>query len=59
MSKLSTFLGTNLLTRSRLIDNKQYDSFIVTAHNKASINKIIDYFNKYPLLSSKYLDFLS
>jgi len=50
MSKLFTFLGTNLLTRSRLIDNKQYDNFIVTAQNKASIIKIIDYFNKYPLL---------
>ena len=59
MSKVSKFLGTNLLSRTRIKNDKEFYSFIVTAHNKTSLNLIIEYFNKFPLLSSKYLDFVS
>ena len=59
MSKIATFLNTNLLSRTRIKKDKQYYSFIVMAHSKISLNLIINYFNQYPLLSSKYLDFQS
>lgn len=57
ISKVSMFLGVNILSRTRNIKDKLFYSFIVIAHNKASIEKITDYFSNYPLLSSKYLDF--
>jgi hypothetical protein len=57
MSKLGNFLGVNVLSRSRIKEDKQYYSYTVMAHNKNSLFKIKEYFKKYPLLSSKYLDF--
>ena len=59
MSKIGLFLGSNVLSRSRTSGEKKYFSFIVTAFSKNSINKITNYFNNYPLLSSKRLDYLS
>ena len=59
MSKVASYLGSNVLSRSRIKGDKQFYSFIVMAHNKVSLIKIIDYFNKFPLLSSKYLDYIS
>ena len=57
MSKLALFLNVNLISRSRIINEKQFFSFIVIAHNKESLSIIKEYFFKFPLLSSKYLDF--
>lgn len=57
MSKVASYLGSNVLSRSRIIGEKQYYSFILMAHNQISLNKIIEYFNQFPLLSSKYLDY--
>nr|YP_010714059.1 LAGLIDADG homing endonuclease [Fuscoporia gilva]WDD39622.1 LAGLIDADG homing endonuclease [Fuscoporia gilva] len=57
MSKLANFLGVNVYSRSRYINDKQFFSYTVIAHNKSSLNKIVKYFTIYPLLSSKYLDF--
>jgi LAGLIDADG endonuclease len=57
ISKVGMFLGVNILSRTRNIKDKLYSSFIVMAHNKASIEKITDYFSVFPLLSSKYLDY--
>jgi LAGLIDADG endonuclease/Cytochrome C and Quinol oxidase polypeptide I len=57
MSKLGEFLGVNVLSRSRIKDDKQYYSYTVMAYNKNSLLKIKEYFKKYPLISSKYLDF--
>lgn len=59
--EVSSFIGTNLLSRSRMQEDKgvekMYSSFMVVAHNKESIGRIEAYFNKYPLKSAKYLDF--
>lgn len=55
--QLSSFIGTTLYSRSRCIDGKTYSSFIAMSHNIMSNAIIIDYFNKYPLVSAKYLDF--
>ena len=59
MSKVATFLESNVLSRSRIIGDKQFYSFIVMAHSKINLINITNYFNKYPLLSSKHLDYLS
>ena len=57
MSIIANFLDVNVYSRSRILKDKQYYSFIVMAHSKISLNLIINYFNQYPLLSSKYLNF--
>ena len=57
MSKLANFLGVNVYSRSRNINEKQFFSYTVVAHNKSSLEIIVKYFTNYPLLSSKYLDF--
>lgn len=58
MSQISCYLKTNLLSRTRLINNKQYSSFFVMAASKNSIKLAIEYFKVFPLLSSKNLDYL-
>jgi len=57
ISKIGLYLGVTVYSRSRIIKDKIYYSFIVVSHNKLSNSKVCDYFNKYPLLSSKYLDY--
>lgn len=59
MSKIGLFLGSNVLSRSRILGDKKFFSFIATAFSKNSINQITYYFDKYPLLSSKRLDYQS
>ena len=59
MSKLANYLNSNVLSRSRIIGEKQYYSFILMAHSQISLNKTIEYFSRFPLLSSKYLDYKS
>nr|YP_009517216.1 LAGLIDADG homing endonuclease [Myochromella boudieri]AYE93145.1 LAGLIDADG homing endonuclease [Myochromella boudieri] len=57
ISKIGLYLGVTVYSRSRLIKDKIFHSFTIISQNKNSNYKIINYFNKYPLLSSKYLDF--
>jgi hypothetical protein len=57
MSKVACYLGSNVLSRSRIIGEKQFYCFILMAHNKISLNKINEYLTQFPLLSSKYLDY--
>ena len=59
MSKLSNYLSTNVLSRSRTLGDKEFFSFIVISVSKSSLIKTSNYFNKYPLLSSKFLDYKS
>jgi len=59
MSEIAKYLGVNVYSRSRDIKDKIYYSYTVISHNKNSNLKIIDYFNKFPLLSSKFLDYSS
>jgi hypothetical protein len=54
---ISSYLGTTLYSRSREIEGKIYSSFIVVAHSEDSNRAIIEYFNRYPLLSAKHLDY--
>jgi hypothetical protein len=59
MNIIGKYLSVNVLSRTRLIKDKEYYSYIIISHNKKSQIKLIDYFNRYPLLSSKYLDYES
>ena len=57
LNKIASYLGVNLLSRTREKNDKVFYAFIVISHNIASHEKIINYFNKFPLFSSKYLAF--
>jgi len=59
MNIIGKYLGVNIFSRTRIKDDKEYYSFTVIAHNKSSQLLLVDYFNTYPLLSSKYLDYKS
>ena len=59
ISKLANYFSTNVLSRKRIVENKEIFSFIVMSASKSSLIKTSDYFNKYPLLSSKFLDYKS
>ncbi|KAH7917094.1 homing endonuclease [Leucogyrophana mollusca] len=58
MSQIANFLGVNLYSRSRNLNEKVFSSFIVMVANQSSLDITINYFNKFSLLSSKYLDYL-
>jgi LAGLIDADG endonuclease len=57
ISKIGLFLGVTVYSRSRIIKDKSYYSFTVMSSNKLSNSIVCNYFNTYPLLSSKFLDF--
>lgn len=61
MSSIATFFKTNLYSRDRFIKFKDvykiYSFYIVMVTNKEALNSVVQYFDKYPLLSSKYLDY--
>lgn len=54
---IATYLEVNVLTRTRYINNKEYNSYIVMASSKIALKKVIDYFIVFLLLSSKHLDY--
>lgn len=55
LNKIATFLLCNLLTRKQNATGNIY--YTLTASSLESVKVIINYFNKYPLYSSKYLDY--
>nr|QID02895.1 hypothetical protein [Orbilia oligospora] len=55
LNQISLFLNCNLLTRTQKSTNNIY--YTLAASSKVSLDIIINYFNKYPLFSSKYLDY--
>ena len=55
LNKIATFLLCNLLTRKQSATGNTY--YTLTASSLESIKVIINYFYKYPLYSSKYLDY--
>lgn len=54
---VSSFLETSLYVRSREKEGKIYSSFIITVFNENSMSILNNYFSKYPLKSSKFLDY--
>jgi hypothetical protein len=57
MSNIANFMGVSIYSRSRELKGKVYFSYTVICHNKLSLFKLISYLDKFPLLSSKFLDF--
>ena len=56
LNNICIFLNVKLSVRNRL--NKKNSYYQIRVENQNSTKILIDYLNKYPLLSSKYLDFL-
>ena len=52
---IADYLGVNLLSRTREQKDKVFYAFMVISHSKASHAKVISYFDRFPLYSSKYL----
>lgn len=65
MSKIATYFNVELYSRNRELNLKKnnlneikiYYTYIIMVSNINKNIKVIEYFNKYPLLSSKYLDY--
>lgn len=55
LNQISLFLNCKLLTKTQKLTNNSY--YTLAATSVLSLNIIINYFNKYPLFSSKYLDY--
>ncbi len=55
LTDISNFLNCNLLTRKQKSTGNEY--YILTASSKLSLDLIVNYLEKYPLFSSKYLDY--
>jgi len=52
---IANFLHCTLLTRKQKSTGNEY--YNLTASSRISLNIIINYLDKYPLYSSKYLDY--
>lgn len=57
MMKISCFLQTNLLSRTRIVNEKTYFAYLAISHSFKSHEILLDYFNRYPLVSSKRLNY--
>jgi len=55
MKEMAEFLGCNLKTRKQVSTGNEY--YIFTASSQRSLKIIISYFHKFPLYSSKKLDY--
>lgn len=55
LTDISNFLNCTLLTRKQKSTGNEY--FILTASNRMSLNIIVNYLEKHPLFSSKFLDY--
>lgn len=56
LTAIAKFLGCNLNTRKQISTGNEY--YIIAATNKVSLSIIINYFDNFPLYSSKHLDYL-
>ena len=57
LEKICLFLNVKLHVRIR--KNYKNNYYLVRVENQNSINLLISYLDKYPLLSSKHLDYLN
>lgn len=55
LNQICLFLNCNLNTRTQKSTNNTY--YTLAASSKVSLSIIINYFNKFPLYTSKYLDY--
>jgi hypothetical protein len=57
LTEISNFFTVNLYTRTRKKEDKVFYAFTVVAHNSRSHDIIRQYFDRFPLYSSKYLSY--
>lgn len=57
-NKIAMYFGVSVYTRERKINNNIYFSYLIVSHSIRSHEKVCLYFDKYPLFSSKYLNYL-
>ena len=55
MTKIAELFTVNLYTRTRTVDDKVYYAFMVISHNWKSHEIVRNYFNRFPLYSSRHL----
>jgi LAGLIDADG endonuclease len=55
LTDIANFLNCKLLTRKQKSTNNEY--YILTASSRQSTKNVVNYLDKYPLFSSKYLDY--
>jgi len=55
LTKIAAFFTVNLYTRTRHKEDKVYYAFMVVAHNFRSHDIVRNYFDRFPLYSSKNL----
>lgn len=55
LNLIARYFGVNLYSRSRVQKDKVFYTFRVISHSIKSHEKVINYFNSFPLYSSKYL----
>ena len=55
LTKIARYLNVNLYSRTREKGDKIFYAFIVISHNNISHLKVMEYFDKFPLYSSKHL----
>jgi hypothetical protein len=55
LTTITTFFTVNLYTRTRKTEDKVYYAFMAVAHNSRSHEIVRNYFDRFPLYSSKYL----
>jgi LAGLIDADG endonuclease len=55
LTEIAKFLNCNLKTRKQITTGNEY--YNIVASNRKSLSIILDYFNFFPLYSSKYLDY--
>lgn len=55
--KIAKYFLVSLYSRVKKSNSKEYLAYLIVAHNSQSHFKVCNYFDKYPLLSSKYLNY--
>lgn len=55
LNKIASYLNVNLLARTREQKDKVFYAFMVISHSAATHDKVINYFDRFPLYSSKFL----
>ena len=55
LNKIASYLGVNLYSRTREKKDKVFYAFMLISHSAANHAKVISYFDRFPLYSSKYL----
>lgn len=55
LTKIARYLNVNLYSRTREKGEKIFYAFMVISHNNISHKKVVEYLDKFPLYSSKYL----